>query len=397
VTSDNKPKIVRPATVEDPSRPMGEVSRPALAAAMTKFNKARNSEALTMAGKAHEIPRIVTGIPALDIAMGGGYPAGRMTLLWGEFSSAKTSTAMKFAAAFQRTCRNCGKPMWVWNDQRMTGTPRRCCDKPVPCANALVDLEGALDKRFAARLGVNVDDLILIQPASAEEGIDAVTMLIESGEVDHIIFDSIAAATPTYELEHSAGEMKVGAQALLINQAMRVWMAGMNVARRARPLGCSLTVINQIRMKAGKEAMFGDPRVLPGGKGQGFAASLVVESKRRAIHKDDMGVTRWIDFEVSIPKNKTGIPFRSAEWTLYITPNNDVGAAAGGSDVARQVLRLAEAWGLVTKSGSWYILPDGSKYQGLDNVCLGLVSTPEGRMLLQTLQADVEQHEMGLR
>lgn len=298
--------------------------------------------------------RIPTGIFSLDTIIGGGLPRGRISLFRGEFSSAKTTVLLKAFATWQRHCRECNTEIKPNDGCR--------CGKNEPMRCAFVDLEG-YDPVWAAALGVDNDALLLAQPDFAEMAIDITDALIRSGGVDLIAFDSIAEAAPATEIEEQSDRSFPGLHARLMNLFMRKVKAALNSLGMDNPQKPHIILVNQIRHKVGQ--LYGDPRTMPGGKGQEFAASIIIEFRKVSrIQDDGKEVTTKGDreiigerFEAYTPKNKTFPPFQKAQFIFYNQDVEEQGIFKGDTNYVDQVIDYAVHLGIIRKSGAWFYYP----------------------------------------
>jgi recombination protein RecA len=335
-----------------------------LADLMKSINKRYGDACFVQASKSEKLGtrrRIETGIMSFDLALGGGVPMGTIITLKGEFSSGKSALAHRIGAAFQRTCRNCGNPRVLWNEITQDGAEVSCCEDPKPMRVVWFDAEGSYQNQWAERLGMNSDNTYVIRTEFAEQGIDVADAVIRSGECDLLVVDSVAALTPSVEIEESSEKWQVGVHARLMNKAMRKWVSAQNAVGMSRVVPPTILLINQIRMKIG--VMYGSPETSPGGKGLDFAASVICKVKRKGFMEDKSGAAPFgQDMEIVVQKNKTAPPNRSCLFSLYF---RDSGVySAGASNLADQIVAIGEYWGLVEKAGSWFKLPNGEKYQG---------------------------------
>jgi recombination protein RecA len=255
-----------------------------------------------------------TGSISLDLALGGGIPRGRIIEIYGPESSGKTTLTLHAIAEVQRH----------------GGTA------------AFIDAEHALDPEYAARIGVNLDNLLVSQPDSGEQALDIVETLVRSNAVDLIVVDSVAALVPQAEIEGEMGESHMGLQARLMSQALRKLTAIINKSKT------TVVFINQLRMKIG--VMFGNPETTTGGNALKFYASVRMDIRRIAQIKqgDDVIGNRT---RVKVVKNKIAPPFREAEFDVMYNE---------GISREGDVLDLAANKEIVEKSGAWYAY-DGQK------------------------------------
>lgn len=265
------------------------------------------------------IESIPTGSLAVDYAIGiGGFPRGRVVEVYGPESSGKTTLALSV----------------VGQAQKGGGTA------------AFIDAEHALDAEYAAKLGVNIDDLLVSQPDSGEEALEIAEMLVRSNAIDIVVIDSVAALVPRAELDGEMGDSHVGLHARLMSQAMRKLTAIV-----AKSKTC-LVFINQIREKIG--VMFGSPETTTGGRALKFYSSVRIDIRRIAALKDG-DVVVGSRARVKVVKNKTAAPFRQAEF--------DIVYAEGISHLG-ELVDLGVTHDLVSKSGAWYAYGDVRLGQG---------------------------------
>jgi recombination protein RecA len=284
---------------------------------------------------------IPTGSIALDIALGvGGIPRGRVTEIFGQESSGKTTLAYHIIAEAQKA----------------GGTA------------AFVDAEHAADANYAKNLGVDIDSLLVSQPDTGEEALEIIDALVRSGAVDVVVLDSVAALVPKAEIEGEMGDSHVGMQARLMSQALR--KIGGSVAKT----NSAAIFVNQIREKIG--VMFGNPETTPGGRALKFWASVRLEVRRIdtvKIGNEVMG-TR---VRVKVQKNKVAPPFRQAEFDIMFSK----GISRSGG-----VLDLAAEMGMVSKTGTWFTYGDQRLGQGRENAKQYLEENPE---LMSALEAAI--------
>jgi recombination protein RecA len=279
-----------------------------------------------------DIQVVSTGSLGLDIALGvGGLPRGRVIEIYGPESSGKTTLTLQVIA----------------EAQKMGGTA------------AFIDAENALDPQYAAKLGVNIDDLLISQPDTGEQALEIADMLVRSGSVDVIVIDSVAALTPKAEIEGEMGEPQMGLQARLMSQALRKLTA--NIKRT----NTMVIFINQIRMKIG--VMFGNPETTTGGNALKFYASVRLDIRRiGSIKKSDEVIGS--ETRVKVVKNKVAPPFREAIFDILY-----------GRGISREgeIIELGVNASIVDKSGAWYAYNKERIGQGKDNAREYLIEHPE--------------------
>jgi len=289
--------------------------------------------------KFKEIYRIPSGIFPLDYSLGGGWPVGRVSMAYGNKSSSKSTTFLRSVGNAQRMCSEC----WT-RIKTVEGKTRCVCGANRPTVALWIDVEGVWDHRWASRF-LDVDKIILSQPATAEETIDIGDSFLRSGKVDIIIIDSIAFMTPFTEIERSASEPTVGVQARLVGGQMRKFVSGINEIGRTEGRRPTVFLTNQIRMKVG--VMYGNPETISGGLAQGFATSVEARMSSGKYTKDDVtGQSVCVEMKSRIEKNKTSPGMKmEAEWSMYLlkTEIKDVGEIRDEDFV----LKMAEKTGLV--------------------------------------------------
>ena len=309
---------------------MDENRKKALVAALGQIEKQFGKGSVMRLGDAsasYDVEAISTGSLGLDIALGiGGLPRGRVIEIYGPESSGKTTLTLHVVAEVQRN----------------GGTA------------AFVDAEHALDPGYAAKLGVNVQDLLVSQPDTGEQALEITDMLVRSGAVDVIVIDSVAALTPKAEIEGEMGEMQMGLHARLMSQALRK-LTG-NISRSKS----MVIFINQIRMKIG--VMFGNPETTTGGNALKFYASVRLDIRRIGAIKNGEEVV-GNQTRVKVVKNKVAPPFREAEFEIMY-----------GSGISREgeIIDLGSEHGIIDKAGAWYSYNGERIGQGKDNTRLYL-------------------------
>src|SRR5574344_1745639 len=306
----------------------------ALQAAMDKIEKNFGKGSIMKLGSENiqEVEVISSGSIALNAALGvGGYPKGRIVEIYGPESSGKTTLAIHAIAEAQK---NGG-------------------------IAAFIDAEHAFDRFYAAKLGVNVDELIISQPDNGEQALEIADQLIRSSAIDIIVIDSVAALTPKAEIEGEMGENKVGLQARLMSQALRKLTSAINKTNT------TCIFINQLRDKIG--VVFGNPETTTGGNALKFYASVRLDIRRIGQIKDGEEAT-GNQTRVKVVKNKVAPPFRKAEFDIMY-----------GEGISRtgELVDLGVDLGIIRKSGSWYSYGETKLAQGREGTKDCLRDNPE--------------------
>lgn len=275
---------------------------------------------------------ISSGSLALDIALGvGGYPRGRIIEVYGPESSGKTTVTLHAIAEVQR---NGGQA-------------------------AFIDAEHALDPTYAAKLGVNIDELLIAQPDTGEQALEIAEALVRSGAVDIIVVDSVAALVPKAEIEGDMGDSHVGLQARLMSQALRKLAGAINKSKTIA------IFINQIREKVG--VMFGNPETTTGGRALKFYSTVRLDVRRaEAIKQGNDTVGNRT--RIKVVKNKVAPPFRQADVDIVF-----------GEGISREgtIIDMGAELDIVAKSGAWYSFEDERLGQGRENAKQFLKDHPE--------------------
>jgi recombination protein RecA len=278
------------------------------------------------------IQSVSTGSLGLDIALGiGGLPRGRVVEVYGPESSGKTSLTLSVIAQMQK----------------IGGTA------------AFIDAEHALDTQYAAKLGVNIEELLVSQPDTGEQALEITDMLIRSGSVDMVVIDSVAALTPRAEIEGDMGDSHMGLQARLMSQALR------KLTSQIQRTNTLVIFINQLRMKIG--VMFGNPETTTGGNALKFYASVRLDIRRiGAIKKGDEVI--GAETRVKVVKNKVAPPFKKAEFDVLY---------GEGISLEGEIIDEGVNLDLIEKAGSWYSYKGEKIGQGKDNAREYLKDNPE--------------------
>ncbi len=285
------------------------------------------------------VETISTGALTLDLALGGGYPKGRVVEVYGPESSGKTTLTLHAIA----------------EAQQRGGVA------------AFVDAEHALDPVYAAALGVDVENLLVSQPDTGEMALEIVDQLVRSGAVDLVVVDSVAALTPRAEIEGEMGDLAVGSQARLMSQAMR------KITGNIGKSGCTVIFLNQLRLKIG--ITYGNPETTTGGNALKFYASVRLDIRR--IQTLKKGTEEYgIRAKVKVAKNKVAPPFRIAEFDILF---------GKGISTVGCLLDLAEETCVVTRKGAWYSYEGDNIGQGRDNTITWLEENPSAKEKIESL------------
>ena len=312
-----------------------EAKLKALQLTLDKLDKTYGKGAVMKMGDSvvQEVEVISSGSIGLNAALGvGGFPKGRIIEIFGPESSGKTTLTLHAIAEAQKA----------------------------GGIAAFVDAEHAFDRFYAAKLGVDIDNLIISQPDHGEQALEIADNLIRSGAIDIIIIDSVAALTPKSEIEGEMGDSKMGLHARLMSQALR------KLTSTISKTNCTVIFINQLREKIG--VMFGNPETTTGGNALKFYASIRLDIRRSSQIKDGDSNVMGNKTKVKVVKNKVAPPFKTAEFDIMY---------GEGISKAGEIIDLGVAYEIIKKSGSWFSYEDSKLGQGRDAVKALLLDNPD--------------------
>ena len=313
---------------------MGNERQAALEQALKQIEKQFGKGSIMKMGEQSDIkvPTVSSGSIDIDVALGvGGYPRGRLIEIYGPESSGKTTVALHAIAEVQKLGGHA----------------------------AFIDAENALDPSYAQKLGVNIDELLVSQPDTGEQGLEIAEALVRSGAIDIIVVDSVAALVPKAEIEGEMGDSHMGLQARLMSQAMRKLSGALNKSKTIA------IFINQVREKIG--VMFGNPETTPGGRALKFYSTIRMEVRRAEAIKQGSEII-GNRTKIKIVKNKVAPPFKSAEVDIMY---------GEGISLEGEIVDIGSELDIIQKSGSWYSYEGERLGQGRENAKLYLKENPE--------------------
>ena len=325
---------------------ISDEKRKALEIAMGQIEKEFGKGSVMKLGeyKGMNVESIPTGALSLDVALGiGGIPKGRIIEIFGPESSGKTTLALHMIAEAQKRGGEA----------------------------AFIDAEHALDPVYAKNLGVDIDNLIVSQPDTGEQGLEIAEALVRSGAIDIIVVDSVAALVPKAEIDGDMGDAHVGLQARLMSQALRKLAGVINKSNSV------IVFINQLREKVG--IMFGNPETTPGGRALKFYASVRLDIRRVESIKQDGNVI-GNRVRVKVVKNKVAPPFREAEFDIIY---------GKGISKSGNILDLAVSLDIINKSGAWFSYNGERIGQGRENAKSYLENNPK---MMDEVETKVRKH-----
>ena len=310
-----------------------EGKQKALGLAMEQITKQFGDGAIMKLGESHksDVDLFSSGALSIDLALGGGFPKGRIIEIYGPESSGKTTLTLHAIAEIQK----------------QGGTA------------AFIDAEHALDPQYAKRLGVDTENLFVSQPDNGEQALEICETLVRSNAVDLVVVDSVAALVPQAEIEGDMGDSHMGLQARLMSQALRKLTGIINKSK------CTVIFINQIRMKIG--VMFGNPETTTGGNALKFYASVRVDIRRIGQIKEGENII-GNRTKIKVVKNKIAPPFRTAEFDIMY--NEGISKTGDAVDLGVQ-------YGIVGKAGAWFDYNDAKIGQGREAAKTYLKENPK--------------------
>ncbi len=332
---------------------MASAKDKALDATLLQIKKKFGDGALMRLGEASHlaVESIPTGSISLDLALGvGGVPRGRITEVYGPESAGKTTLCQHIVAEAQKTGGTCG----------------------------YIDMEHALDPTYAAKCGVDVNNLYISQPDTGEQALEIAESLVRSGALDVVVVDSVAALVPRAEIEGEMGDAQMGAQARLMSQAMR------KLSGAIKQSNTCMIFTNQLRMKIG--VMFGNPETTTGGNALKFYASVRMDVRRIQAIKEGQDVV-GSRTRVRVVKNKVAPPFREAEFDIMYNE---------GISKTGDLVDLGATMEIITKRGAFYTFNDSRIGQGRENAKRYLGEHPEMAAAIEKAIREQVQAEGGM-
>lgn len=284
-----------------------------------------------------DVPRIRSGILAIDTLTGGGFPIGRFSLIYGQRSSGKTYSCLRTIAQAQRMCRKCYQHKDACK-----------CKTFVPNTVLFVDVEAAWEKNWAQRLGVDLDELLVVKPVVVEEVIDVVYDLLKCGDVDVAVIDSVAEMQPADENARGSEQWTQGLQARLTSRMVKKWVSAMSERYGVDERPPTIILINQVRSNIGLFA----GEFAPGGKAIGFATSLELKcwSPKTKLN-DSTGKPDFVTLCFKIDKSKVGTPFLEGSYKIIVADGVMKHKRAGDLYEEEEALALAMKLGIVIRKG----------------------------------------------
>jgi len=327
------------------SNALSDSRREALTSALAQIEKNFGKGSIMRLGDQEliKIEKVTSGSISVDLALGGGYPKGRIIEIYGPESAGKTTFCLHAAAEFQKT----------------GGTV------------AYIDAEHALDPEYAQKIGVDVENLLLSQPDSGEQALEIAEALVRSGGVDLIIIDSVAALTPRAEIEGAMGDPQMGLQARLMSQALR------KLTAITSKMGSTIIFVNQIRMKIG--VMFGNPETTTGGNALKFYASVRMEVRKGDKIEQGTGDAKESSgtvVKVKVVKNKVAPPFKTTEVDVLFNE---------GISKYGDLVETGTKLDIIQKSGAFYSYLKNTIGQGKQKAVEHLKNNPEFAQEIETL------------
>lgn len=312
---------------------------------ISKINKSYKCDMIRVGGKfgAINIPRISSGVLSVDLAVGGGWPFGKIVTIGGDESTGKTLLALKACAE-------------VENYDHLTKKHKSQVEpmRFVKGKALLVDSEGAFEEEWAEAQGFDTEWHVVARPEYSEQAVDIVSMALQENIFDLIIVDSIAAMTPAKEIEESAEKAQMGIAAQINNKAYRKWLATLVKLSQTNQTGPCLMCLNNLRVEFG--VLFGDPRCLVGGRQQKFASSIVIYTQPAKYGDTDEKESGIVELRGVTKKNKTFPPRRNYSFNLILKDHADY--KTGDIDNIDQLVFCGKKYRILTKKGGKWMFGD---------------------------------------